>query len=101
MRLRAFATWLPSRCSSTARAWASGACCAPSGRAACPPPPPLERLSELAAAVRAGVADGLLDVCCHGYRWEDAGMREEEEKSRIAQAVASLTASLGAWLVLP
>jgi len=62
----------------------------------------LERLSELAAAVRAGVADGLLDVCCHGYRWEDhAGMREEEEKSRIAQAVASLTASLGAWLVLP
>jgi hypothetical protein len=57
----------------------------------------LERLPELAAAVRDGVARGLLDVCCHGYRWEDhVAMDEATERSRIEAAVVSLTSTLGA-----
>ncbi len=57
----------------------------------------LERLPELAAAVRAGVSRGLLDVCCHGYRWEDhIAMDEPTERARIASAVASLTSTVGA-----
>ena len=57
----------------------------------------LERLPALAAAVRRAVDDGALDVCCHGYRWEDhIAMGEEEERSRIAQACASLAHILGA-----
>ena len=57
----------------------------------------LERLPALAAAVRRAVADGALDVCCHGYRWEDhIAMDEEEERSRIALACASLAKTLGA-----
>jgi peptidoglycan/xylan/chitin deacetylase (PgdA/CDA1 family) len=57
----------------------------------------LERLPELAAAVRDGVACGLLDVCCHGYRWEDhVAMDEATERSRIKAAVVSLTSTLGA-----
>jgi len=57
----------------------------------------LERLPELAAAVRDGVARGLLDVCCHGYRWEDhVAMDEATERSRIKAAVVSLTSTLGA-----
>ena len=57
----------------------------------------LERLPEIADAVRRGVVGGLLDVCCHGWRWEDhIAMGEAEERERIARAVASLTATLGA-----
>ena len=57
----------------------------------------LERLPEIADAVRRGVVGGLLDVCCHGLRWEDhIAMGEAEERDRIARAVASLTATLGA-----
>ena len=57
----------------------------------------LERLPELASAVRRGVASGSLDVCCHGYRWEDhIAMGEDEERDRISRAIASLTKTLGA-----
>ena len=57
----------------------------------------LERLPALAAAVRKGIADGLMDACCHGYRWEDhIAMDEDEERARIAEGVTSLTATLGA-----
>ena len=57
----------------------------------------LERLPALAKAVREGVARGLLDVCCHGWRWEDhIAMDEATERARIADAVASLTRTLGA-----
>lgn len=56
----------------------------------------LERLPELAAAVREGMASGALDVCCHGYRWEDhIAMDEEVERERIVKAIASLRATLG------
>ena len=57
----------------------------------------VERLPEVAAAVRKGVHEGLLDVCCHGYRWEDhIAMGEDEERGRIKRAIASLTTTLGA-----
>lgn len=47
------------------------------------------------AAARAIVAAGH-DVCCHGWRWENHWtLSEDEERARIARAVASLTASLG------
>lgn len=56
----------------------------------------LERLPEVAAAVREGMATGSLDVCCHGYRWEDhIAMEETEERERISRAMASLSATLG------
>jgi allantoinase len=56
----------------------------------------LERLPEVAQAVRGGMASGLLDVCCHGYRWEDhIAMEEDVERARIARAVDSLTSTLG------
>ena len=56
-----------------------------------------EFVEKLAKAVRDGVQAGRLDVCCHGWRWEDhIAMGEAEERERIARAVASLTATLGA-----
>ena len=57
----------------------------------------LERLPDLAAAVRDGIARTTLDVCCHGYRWEDhIAMDEATERARIAAAVSSLTRTVGA-----
>jgi peptidoglycan/xylan/chitin deacetylase (PgdA/CDA1 family) len=44
---------------------------------------------------RDAVARGY-EVACHGYRWEShAGLSEEEERARIARAVASLTQTTG------
>lgn len=53
----------------------------------------LERHPELAEAIkRSG-----MDVCCHGWRWEDhIAMAEDEERGAIARAVQSITATLGA-----
>ena len=31
----------------------------------------LERNPPLAAKVREGLAAGRMDICCHGYRWEE------------------------------
>jgi peptidoglycan/xylan/chitin deacetylase (PgdA/CDA1 family) len=56
----------------------------------------LERNAPQAEAVRRGMESGLLDVCCHGYRWEDhIAMPEARERAQIAKAVASLTRTLG------
>ena len=57
----------------------------------------LERNPALADKVREGVAAGTMDVCCHGYRWEEHYKLEaEEESERIAAAVASLQRTTGA-----
>ena len=43
----------------------------------------LERMPDLAAAIRAAAAR--LDVCCHGLRWEDhIALSEEEERAKSA-----------------
>ena len=52
----------------------------------------LERNAPLCAAVR----DGNFDVCAHGWRWErHATLGEDEERERIAMAVASMERHLG------
>jgi allantoinase len=52
----------------------------------------LERNPEAAAAIRVAGHD----VCCHGWRWiKHWELSESEEREHIAQAVASLTGSLG------
>ena len=52
----------------------------------------LERNPEMAMAVR----DAGFDVCCHGFRWErHQDFTLDQERARIAQAVASLKATLG------
>ena len=57
----------------------------------------LEKLPELAAVVKQEIGNGGLDLCCHGYRWEDhIAMDEDSERERIETAVKSLTATLGA-----
>jgi allantoinase len=53
----------------------------------------LERLPELAAALRAAGHD----ICCHGWRWvEHWKLTEAEERDHIARAVASLKRTMGA-----
>jgi allantoinase len=53
----------------------------------------LERNPAIAAHLRGS----RLDVCCHGWRWErHATLHEATERARIARAVASLEATLGA-----
>jgi allantoinase len=48
----------------------------------------VERNAELAAYLRTAP----LEVCCHGYRWEDVStLGEAVEREHIARAVASLT----------
>jgi allantoinase len=52
----------------------------------------LERNPEAAAAIR----EAGLDFLCHGWRWiEHYRLGEEEERRHIADAIASLTATLG------
>jgi peptidoglycan/xylan/chitin deacetylase (PgdA/CDA1 family) len=52
----------------------------------------LERNPPAAVAIRQ--ADH--DVCCHGWRWEKHfDLSEEEERARIARAVASLRQTMG------
>ncbi|MFC0407022.1 polysaccharide deacetylase family protein [Roseomonas elaeocarpi] len=52
----------------------------------------LERNPEAAAAIR----EAGLDICCHGWRWENHfALSEAEERDRIARAVASLERTLG------
>ena len=53
----------------------------------------LERNPPAAEAIRhAG-----LDICCHGWRWENHFLlTEDQERERIAMAVTSLTATTGA-----
>jgi allantoinase len=54
----------------------------------------LERNEEAAAAIR----DAGFDVCCHGLRFaRHFLMSEDEERSAIAQAVASLHKTLGRY----
>jgi hypothetical protein len=53
----------------------------------------LERNPEIAAAIRASG----YDVCSHGWRWEKHfELSEEEERARIARAMASFHRTLGA-----
>lgn len=52
----------------------------------------LERNPAAAAAIRAAG----LDICCHGWRWENHfHLDEATERARIAQAVASLERMVG------
>ncbi len=52
----------------------------------------LERNPPAAAAIR----EAGLDICCHGWRWENHFLlTEAEERARIARAVASLQQTLG------
>ena len=52
----------------------------------------LERNPEAAAAIRAAG----YDVCCHGWRWiKHFELSEEEERSHIRMAVASLRKTVG------
>ncbi len=52
----------------------------------------VERNPEIAAHLR----EGAFDICCHGWRWErHATLPEEVERRRIADAIASLTRTLG------
>jgi len=56
----------------------------------------LQRNPAQTAAVKKGMASGLLDICCHGYRWEDhIAMEEVHERGQIRKAVALLTDLLG------
>jgi putative urate catabolism protein len=52
----------------------------------------LERNPRVAEAI----AKAGYDVCCHGWRWEEQfRLSEEEERERIARAVASITRTTG------
>jgi allantoinase len=52
----------------------------------------LERNPEVAEAI----ASSKFDVCCHGWRWEEPfRLNEEEERERIASAVASIRRTTG------
>ena len=53
----------------------------------------LERLPDVAAALKQAGHD----ICCHGWRWvEHYRLPEDEERRQIAQAVESLTRTMGA-----
>jgi putative urate catabolism protein len=53
----------------------------------------LERNPRVATAIAAAG----YDVCCHGWRWEEHfGLGEDEERERIARAVASIAKTTGA-----
>ncbi|PZW39836.1 peptidoglycan/xylan/chitin deacetylase (PgdA/CDA1 family) [Humitalea rosea] len=53
----------------------------------------LERNPAAAEAIRTGG----LDICCHGWRWENHfALTEAQERDRIAMAVTSLIATTGA-----
>lgn len=52
----------------------------------------LERNPAMAVAIR----EAGLDVCCHGWRWENHfALTEAQERERIARAVASIERSVG------
>jgi allantoinase len=52
----------------------------------------LERNPRVAEAIAAAG----YDVCCHGWRWEEHfRLSEEQERERIARAVASIAQSIG------
>ncbi len=52
----------------------------------------LERNPQVAEAIAASN----FDVCCHGWRWEEHfRLSEEEERERIARAVASIERTTG------
>jgi allantoinase len=52
----------------------------------------LERNPEVCAWIR----DKQHDICCHGWRWSEPWLQSpEEEKKRIAMAVASVTETTG------
>ena len=51
---------------------------------------------ERNAAAAHAIIEGGHEVACHGYKWEDhVGLTHEEERSRIAVAVASMEATTG------
>jgi putative urate catabolism protein len=53
----------------------------------------LERNRRVAEAI----AEAGYDVCCHGWRWEEHfRLSEEDERERIARAVASIARTTGA-----
>ncbi|MDP9901925.1 allantoinase PuuE [Variovorax ginsengisoli] len=52
----------------------------------------LERNPRVAEAI----ATAGFDVCCHGYRWEEVfRMSAEQERERMALAIASITRTMG------